>query len=194
VKTLILMRHAESMFNERGVLNGDPSVPGGLTERGRRQATRAGVRLSDTQVDLCVTTNFQRSIETADTVLAGREVSRLVLEQLNDPPNGDFELRPYDELDEWQRINGPDAPLPGTGRTLRACFEDIRAGVALLAARPEPSVLAVIHGLALAWTLRSLRHVGLPDQAVPVFVHASDVEAMLDATAANVLSFWDGVS
>jgi broad specificity phosphatase PhoE len=42
VQRLILVRHAESVFNVRGVLNGDPSVPGGLTQRGREQARRLG--------------------------------------------------------------------------------------------------------------------------------------------------------
>ena len=66
--TLIVMRHAESEFNERGILNGDPTIPGGLTQRGREQAGRAREQLATRQVDLCITTNFERSIETADIV------------------------------------------------------------------------------------------------------------------------------
>lgn len=155
METLIAMRHAESVFNERGVLNGDPRIPGGLTDRGREQAGRARDLLARTPVDVCVTTNFQRSIETADIVLAGREVPRLVVELLSDPPNGDFELRPYAELEAWQAANSPEARL-GTGRTLRECFDTIRQGVILVASRPEASVLAVIHGLAISWLLKSV--------------------------------------
>jgi broad specificity phosphatase PhoE len=40
MKRLILARHAESVFNVRRVLNGDPSIAGGLTQRGRAQARR----------------------------------------------------------------------------------------------------------------------------------------------------------
>lgn len=40
MERLVLARHAESVFNVRGVLNGDPSIPGGLTENGREQARR----------------------------------------------------------------------------------------------------------------------------------------------------------
>ena len=105
--TLIVIRHAESVFNERGILNDDPTIPGGLTQRGRQQAARARDQLATRQVNLCVTTNFERSIETADILLASREVPRLVVEQLNDPPNGDFELRLYAELEAWQAANGP---------------------------------------------------------------------------------------
>jgi broad specificity phosphatase PhoE len=187
------MRHAESVFNERGVLNGDPSVPGGLTARGREQAARAADQLADTAIELCVTMNFEPSIETADIVLARRGVPRLVVEQVNAPPTGDFELRPYAELDEWQKTNGPEAPLPGTGRTLRECLEDVRQCIASVAARPETTVLVVIHGLAIAWLLKSVRHPVLPDQAVPVFIDGADVAAMIDATAPDVLRFWSDV-
>jgi broad specificity phosphatase PhoE len=194
VKTLLVMRHAESVFNERGVLNGDPAIPGGLTARGREQAREASDRLARTPVDLCMTTNFQRSIETADIVLAGRNVPRIVVEALSDPRNGDFELRRYDELDAWQAANGPDARLPGTGRTLRECFEVTHAALASVAVRPEASILAVIHGLVVSWLLSSLGHRTLPDQAVPVFVGRTDLEAMLCATVEDVLHFWRGAS
>jgi len=193
VETLIMMRHAESVFNERGVLNGDATRPGGLTARGRKQAARAADQLARTAIELCVTTNFERSIETADIVLARRDVPRLVVEQLNDPRAGDFELRPYADLDEWQKTNGPEAPLPGTGLTLRESLEDVHQGIASVAARPEATVLLVIHGLAIAWLLKSVGHAVLPDQAVPVFIDGADVAAMIDATALDVLRFWPDV-
>ena len=65
VKRLILVGHVGSVFNERGILTGDPSVPGGLTERGREQARRLGRLLADRSIDLCVSTAFQRTRETA---------------------------------------------------------------------------------------------------------------------------------
>ena len=95
MERVILTRHAESVFNVRGVLNGDPSIPGGLTEEGRAQARRLGERLRDEQIDLCVTTEFERTQETADIALAGRNVPRAIVPDLNDPPAGDLEQRPY---------------------------------------------------------------------------------------------------
>ncbi len=71
---LILARHAESVFNVRGVLNGDPSIPGGLTDNGREQARLLGERSRSERIDLCVTTEFDRTRETADVALAGRDV------------------------------------------------------------------------------------------------------------------------
>jgi hypothetical protein len=42
IEQLILCRHAMSDFNVRGVLNADPSVQGGLSDRGREQAKELG--------------------------------------------------------------------------------------------------------------------------------------------------------
>ncbi len=87
---LILARHAESVFNVRGVLNGDPLVPGGLTERGREQARRLGQLLANDPIDLCVTTAFERTRETADLAFAGRGIPRLVMSEL-----AEFRRDPY---------------------------------------------------------------------------------------------------
>lgn len=100
MQRLILIRHAESVFNVAGILNGDPSIPGGLSERGRDQARRLGRLLADQPIDLCVTTGFERTRETADLAFEGRAIPRLVVDAIDDPPNGDFELRPAEELAE----------------------------------------------------------------------------------------------
>jgi broad specificity phosphatase PhoE len=150
-----LCRHAESVFNAQGVLNGDPSVPGGLTVRGEEQARRLGERLGDTRIDLCVTTAFERTIRTADVALAGRNVPRLVMEALDDPPNGIFELRPFEELRAWRRANGTEAVIPGTTSTEREALVRMRSGLFQLAARPEGTIFAVLHGWFVTWVVAS---------------------------------------
>jgi broad specificity phosphatase PhoE len=155
VERLIVCRHAESVFNAQGVLNGDPSVPGGLTAHGDEQARRLGERLRDTPIDLCVTTAFERTIRTADLALAGRDVPRLVMPELDDPPNGVFELRPYEELRAWRRANGTEAVIPGTTSTERQALERMRSGLFELAARPEGTIFAVLHGWFVSWVVAS---------------------------------------
>jgi broad specificity phosphatase PhoE len=190
LETLILMRHAESVFNARGVLNADPTTPGGLTERGRAQADAARQRLANTRIDLCVTTDFQRALETADIAVRGRGIRRLVMPVLNDPSNGKFELRPAHELEEWQRANGPDVPLPGTGRTLRSCFQDTHAAVDKLVMRTDGTVLAILHGLTVGWILRSSGFRSLPDQAQPAVLSVRRIQRFLADTEDDVLRFW----
>jgi broad specificity phosphatase PhoE len=151
VQNLILARHAESVFNVRGVLNGDPSVAGALTERGREQARALGESIAADTIDLCVTTAFERTRQTADIALEGRDVPRLVMPELDDPPNGDFELRPYSELAAWLRMNGRDSQLPGTDRSERQALTAMFEGVDMVIARPEPTVLVVAHGWFVSW-------------------------------------------
>ncbi len=183
---LILARHAESVFNVRGVLNGDPSIPGGLSEAGREQAARLGERLADESVDLCVTTEFERTVETADVALADRDVPRFVVSELNDPPNGDFELLPYGELARWREAHGPDDALPGLERTERDYFEDVARGFRRLAARPEPTVLAILHGYVVAWITSSAGAPSTARHAEAVTFTGEELVGALDAVAGDV--------
>ena len=191
VEHLVLVRHAESVFNERGILNGDPSVPGGLTERGREQARRLGRLLADRPIDLCVTTSFQRTRETADLAFEDRSMPRLIMTELDDPPNGDFELKPARELTEWRARHGPDVPIPGTGRSEREHVRAMVPGVDLLSARPERTVVAILHGWFVGWLAEAVeraerdanessdRRWPTPAHAVPVPITAAQLERAL---------------
>ena len=188
MERLILVRHAESVFNERGILNGDPSVPGGLTGRGREQARRLGRLLADRSIDLCVSSAFQRTRETVALAFAGRAITRLIVSELDDPPNGDFELRPVGELTAWRARHGPDVVIPGTERTERNHVLAMLPGVDLLMARTEPTVVAVLHGWFVAWLTGAVGEaeigVGMssdrvwtaPEHAMPVEIEAAQLE------------------
>ena len=190
MERLILARHAESVFNVRGVLNGDPSIPGGLTERGRKQALRLREVLAAEPIDLCVTTEFERTGETADIVLSGRDVARLVVRELNDPPNGDFELKPYGDLARWRELNGPDVPLPGLERTERDYFEEVTRGFRRLSERPEQNVLAILHGYVVAWITSSAGSPAPGRHAEAVTLERAKLLTALDAVADDVFRSW----
>jgi broad specificity phosphatase PhoE len=190
MEQLILARHAQSVFNVRGVLNGDPSIPGGLTDQGRAQARLLGERLQSERIDLCVTTEFERTRETADVALAGLDVPRLVVPELNDPPNGDLELRPYAELARWREANGPDVPVPGLERTERDYFDEVSLGFRHLIARPEPTVLAILHGYVVAWITSCAGEPASGRNAEETVLIASDLLAALDAVADDVFRLW----
>jgi broad specificity phosphatase PhoE len=190
VDRLLLCRHAESVFSVQGVLNGDPSVPGGLTARGEEQARRLGERIRDMPIDLCVTTAFERTIRTADIALAGRDVARVVMPALDDPPNGVFEFRPAEELRAWRAGHGPDVVIPGTGTTERAAVQRMRAGFFELVARPEGTILAVMHGWFVGWVLTSAGIDSSPiaQPAVPYELSVGRVADALRATAEDVFA------
>jgi broad specificity phosphatase PhoE len=190
MERLILARHAQSVFNVRGVLNGDPTIPGGLTDEGRAQARRLGERLKDERIDLCVTTEFERTRETADIALTGRDVPRAVVPELNDPPNGDLELHPYVELARWRESNGPDVPLPGLDRTERDYFETVAGGFRRLTERSESTVLAILHGYVVAWIASSMGGFAAGGHAEETRLTASELIQALDAVAGDVFRRW----
>jgi len=150
---VLLARHAESEFSTRGLTNGDPSVVCGLTAEGRAQARRLGELLADTELDLCVTSEFERTHETADLALAGRDLPRLVLPGLNDIRFGEFEGGPLRDYRAWARRHGPTNPVPGGGEsrveTVRRYVESYRR----ILERPERTILIVAHGLPVRYAL-----------------------------------------
>jgi 2,3-bisphosphoglycerate-dependent phosphoglycerate mutase len=190
MERIILARHAESVFNVRGVLNGDPSIPGGLTDEGRAQARRLGERLQGERIDLCVTTEFERTRETADIALVGRDVPRLIVPELNDPPAGDLEQRPYAELVRWREANGPDVPIPGLVRTERDYFETVAGGLRRLVERPEMTILAILHGYVVAWIASIMGGSAAGRHAEETTLTRSQLVGALDAIADDVFRLW----
>ena len=85
MRELLLTRHAESEFNASSRINTDPRVPCAMTGRGEEQAAALGVLLADKRIDLCVTSEHERAIATADVALDGRAIPRLVLADFNEP-------------------------------------------------------------------------------------------------------------
>ena len=153
---LILARHGESTFSAVGRMNGDRGVPVRLTDRGREEARELGRALAPVRIDLCVTSEFERVQETADLALAGRDVPRLVLPELNEIYVGSFEGGPFDEYREWAGSHGPDDAGPGGAESRASALRRFVRGYRILLARPERTVLLVAHGLVIRYLLNAL--------------------------------------
>lgn len=149
----IFVRHGESEYSARQLVNGDPSVLVGLTEEGRQQARQLAERLAGEPIDLCVVTEFGRTRETADLALQGREVPRIVLRDLNDPFYGEFEGKKLAEYRKWAGTHGPLDVPPGQGEARAAIAERYARGFRTLLERPEESLLVVCHSLPIAFAL-----------------------------------------
>lgn len=153
---VILARHGESELSVVGTVNGDPSVACTLTAAGEDQARRLGDQLAGVELDLCVTSEFERAQQTADLALAGRDVPRLVLPELNDVRFGRFEGGTLADYREWAAANEPTVEAPGGGESRSATVARyVRAYRAILA-RPERTVLVVAHGLPIRYVLNAL--------------------------------------
>ena len=151
----LLARHAESEFSLRGLTNGDPTVACGLTERGREQARRLADVLAEVPIDLCAVSEFERARATADIALAGRDVERIVVPELNDIRFGEFEGRLLADYRAWARAHGPEDEVPGGGETRAGTVGRYVAGFRKLLARPERTVLVVTHGLPIRYALNA---------------------------------------
>lgn len=191
MERLILARHGESELSVRRLLNGDPGVACPLTDEGRAQARVLAAALRDEPIELCATTEFERVRETADIALAGRDVLRLVLADLNDPRYGEFEGGALDAYRAWAWERGPlDAPAGG-GEHRGAIAERYARGFRTLLERPERVILFVGHSLPIRYVLDAAEglppraKVGLVDYAVPYRLSAGEL-----GRAVEVLEAW----
>jgi broad specificity phosphatase PhoE len=154
---VILARHGESELSVAGTVNGDPAVACGLTKAGEEQARRLGERLADGSIDLCVTSEFERAIRTADIALAGRDVPRLVLPELNDVRFGRFEGGTLADYRAWAAENEPTTEAPGGGESRSATVARYVRAYRTILARPERTILVVAHGLPIRYVLNALQ-------------------------------------
>lgn len=184
MERLIVARHGESEYSARGLLNGDPGRRCPLTPTGREQARRLGELLHGERIDLCVTSAFERTKETADIALAGREIPRLVVPELNDHPAGDYEGRSIDDYLEWANGASSTELVPGAAESRVAVARRFAHGYRLLLERPEQVIVAVLHSLPISYLLSGpLRSLPLLAYAEPAFVAAADARAAVERLA-----------
>lgn len=159
---LILVRHGESEYGAKGILNGDPSVPVGLSGLGREQARGLAARLADVPLDLCVTSSFPRVRETAELALvglalAGRDVPVELMPELDESGFGDYDGGPAEAYRAWARVAGPQEVAPGSTGESRAQMAARWAGAyRSLLERPERTILVVAHGLTIRYLLDAI--------------------------------------
>ncbi|HEV2713252.1 MAG TPA: histidine phosphatase family protein [Gaiellaceae bacterium] len=167
----LFVRHGESEFSVRALVNGDPAVHCGLTELGRRQARQLGERLAGEPIGLCVVTEFLRTHETADLVLGDRQIPRLVVPELNDPFYGEFEGRPLADYRRWAAAHTPSDMPEGGGESRVAIASRYARGFRILLGRAEATLLVVCHSLPIAYAVASADGRG-PRARMPLVTYA----------------------
>jgi len=165
-------------------------VARGLTSLGREQARRLGVAMEGEQIDLAVTSEFPRVLETADELLRGRDVLRLVRADLNDPRYGDYEGAQLQDYRAWARDESSSG-VPGEGGESRLAIVEryVRAYRTVLA-RPEETILVVAHSLPIAYALAARdgaaprAQMPLAELATPYRFTRGELERATDVLAA----------
>jgi broad specificity phosphatase PhoE len=155
VRLFVLARHGESTLNLERRINGDPSVPVGLTERGREESRRLGEQVEQIPLDACVHTRFPRTKETAEIALGTREEVPLVVEpRLDDIDIGALEGEQLDAYRAWKHGHSRNVPFPG-GESLDDAARRYSRAFAVLLEAPWASALVVCHEIPIRYALNA---------------------------------------
>ena len=108
-------------------------------------------------VAICITSEFPRAIETAHIATQRRDIKTIVLKAFNEPRAGVFEGGPVKAYQAHVLTHGYLVPNPGGGESQVDALERYIEGFRVLLARDEKDVLAVIHGMPIAWLRQGAR-------------------------------------
>jgi broad specificity phosphatase PhoE len=156
---VFLARHGESVLNQEGRVNGDPSVPVALTERGRDESRLLGAQLANAELDLCVHTRFPRTRETAELALGDRQVPVEIEPRLDDIKIGELDGEPLARYREVKRGLGRKQPFPG-GESLDAAALRYAEAFDDLAGLEAERVLVVCHEIPVRYALNAAAGAG----------------------------------
>ena len=151
---IVLARHAQSVLNLEGRVNGDPGVDAPLSERGREQARLLGDQLLHLRLDACVCTRFPRARETAEVALGGRALPIEVEPLLDDVDIGDLEGWSIERYREVKQELGRSRAFPG-GESLDAAARRYARGFQALARLGAERLLVVCHEIPTRYALNA---------------------------------------
>jgi broad specificity phosphatase PhoE len=154
VRLLIVVRHGESTLNLERRVNGDPTVDVDLTERGREEAHQLGLQVANAPLDLCVHTRFERTHQTAELALAGREIEWREEPLFDDIDVGELEGRSIEDYRAWKREHPRADAFPG-GESLDDAARRYARGYAQLLDDPHDTILLVCHEIPLRYALNA---------------------------------------
>jgi probable phosphomutase (TIGR03848 family) len=153
VTTVVLLRHGRTTANAGGVLAGwTPGVA--LDDAGRAQVQAVAERLAKVPLAAVVSSPLDRCVQTADAVVAGRELAVETDDRLGEARYGDWTGKTIKELVKdplWKVVQqhpsaavfpGPDGE--GLAQTQARAVAAVRAWNATLG--PEAIWLACSHG------------------------------------------------
>jgi broad specificity phosphatase PhoE len=190
VKELLLARHAFAGSN-RDVVASSLAPGEGLTPEGLDQARALREALASESIDLGVSTGFARTDETLDLALESRDVPRIVVPELGEIRFGEYDGGLLETYRAWASAELPSVDAPGGGESRATAAARFARGLRLLLDRPEETVLAVAHALAVRYTLDAAE--GLPPAARMARVEhavAQRLTAAQAGAAATLLEEW----
>lgn len=154
MRLFVLVRHGQSELNATHRVNGDPSVPVGLTAQGESEAAALALQLDGVKLDRCIYTRFSRTRHTAEIALAGRPVPLEVEPLLDDIDVGELEGQTIDEYRAWKREHPRGEAFPG-GESLDDSARRYATAYERLLERPERRILVVCHEIPVRYAINA---------------------------------------
>ena len=154
MRLFVLVRHGQSELNLTHHVNGDPSVPVGLTPQGEAEAAGLALQLAGVELDLCVNTRFGRTRATAEIALGGRPVPLEEEQLLDDIYVGELEGQTIDDYRAWKAQHTRHDAFPG-GESLDDAARRYADAYERLLARPERRILVVCHEIPVRYAINA---------------------------------------
>jgi broad specificity phosphatase PhoE len=116
-KTILLVRHGTTTFNETDHLQGQIDNP--LNQKGRDEVTRLAARLQCATLDAIFSSPLQRAVETATIINSFHNLPLTLIPEISEINLGEWEGLNYSDVraqfpeihQRW--ISDPDFPIPG---------------------------------------------------------------------------------
>jgi broad specificity phosphatase PhoE len=154
VRVFVLARHGESVLNVDGVVSGDPLRDRGLSQAGIEEPRGLGRQVSCVALEVVVISPFPRALQTAEVALEGRDVPRVVDDDLGDIRLGELEGATLARYRAAKPHGEHNVRFPGGESLNEAAHRYARAFERLLA-RSEPVTLVVCHEIALRYSVNA---------------------------------------
>lgn len=190
MKTLTLVRHAKTPFNEKGLIQGRLDVE--LSEAGLAEAAGLKEQLANEQFDKAYTSELKRAKRTAEIVLEGRGMELICDGRINEIDQGEWTGKPgrvlYEKLERYRTwATRPMDAHPPAGETFLEVAQralsfllDVQGDRPLVVA--HGGIIAVLRAVAgeapleKAWTL-------LPKNAEVIKLDIPPPEKLMDTAS-----------
>lgn len=155
MRLFLIARHGQSTLNVEQRINGDPDVRVDLTEEGRADAQGLGQQIANFPIGLCIHTRFDRTRQTAQIALEGRDVPFEVDPLLDDIYVGDLEGETIEDYRAWKKEHSRADRFPG-GESLVETARRYALALRKLIERETPEVVLVVtHEIPIRYALNA---------------------------------------
>jgi 2,3-bisphosphoglycerate-dependent phosphoglycerate mutase len=178
VRIFLLARHGQSLFNVDSVVNGDPLLDRGLSERGIEEAGKLRGQIAHVAIDALVVSSFPRAVQTANIALEGRDVPHVVDEELGDVRIGELEGKTLADYRASAPHADPTLRFPG-GESLNEAALRYAAAYERILDRDEAVTLVVCHEIPVRYAVNAAG--GSDDLNAPIHDVANATPYVFDA-------------